>query len=199
MDLVKVSNIFNSIAQLLTNVRFYHCGLFEDINRNPENNFNPNNSTGVEYPALLFVLPSGTIDLSTENTGRRNYENIMQCDLVFYDLMHYKNDSGNDTRTVPEIFRDLHREAINFFVALGKAGKDRALIPRGNFEVGQQTYEMIPYQHHERLACIRYTFALTFLDECETETPDLSTLPAPYVFPPLSWDYEDPDNQTDSV
>ena len=197
MDLVKLSNIFNSITQLLPGLNYYHCGIFEDINRNPENNFNVANSVGVLYPAVLFILQNGTFNLGT-GTGR-DYENVMTCNLVFYDLMHYGNDSLSDTRTIPEIFRDLHREAINFFAALKGAGRSLSAAPRGLFQVGQSTYEQLPYQHHERLACIRYEFPITFLDECETETIDLSTLPAPFIFPPAGWDYEDEGHQGDSV
>jgi len=193
MNLVKISNIFNSIVQLLPVLKYYHFGTFDEINGNPENNFNPDNSVGKQYPCLYFVPPSGAMQI--DNSAGRAYASSMDAILIFADTMYYKNDSSNDVRTLAEIFRDLQAETINFFAALTKAGRSGLLDGRDKFNISGITYSMVPMSHNDRLAVIQCNFSIQFLSECETETPDLATLTPPFVFPPEDWDYEDQNHQ----
>ena len=194
MDLVQISNIFNAMVQLHPDLQFYHGGLHEKINQSGiDNNFDPTNSTGKNYPLLWF--PYEAITGTKQLSNQRQLE-AMEVTLLFYDLMFYKDDSKNDVRTELEIARDLDAIAIGFIAAIRKANKQEL---DGNMcnglGVGSPiNYSIIPFQHNDRLMCIRCDFTLNFFAECQTFDPDFSLLVPPNAVPAPDYDLEDPNH-----
>lgn len=194
MDLVQISNIFNALTQLNPKLKFYHGGLHEKINQNGiDNNFDPLNTVGKQYPLVWF--PYEAVE-GVKRLQKQTQRETMRITLLFYDLMFYKDDSTNDTRTEIEIARDLDAVAVGFIKAIQKASGQEIAGNKCNWlEIGQELqYTYIPYQHNDRLMCVKYDFDLTFATECPTFEPDFSLLVPPNAVPVPDYDLEDPNN-----
>lgn len=200
MDIVQISNVFNALTQLNPFFQFYHCGLASKINQNGiPNNFDLTNSTGKNYPAIFFPYDATR---HTQDLYNQRQLAKMEMTLLFYDSMFYGNDSKNNTRTEPEIYRDLKANADGFLVALRKAnGQEIAGNPCNGLGIDQNaplTVDPVPFAHNDRLMCLRYDFTLTYFAECTAFDPDFSLLPAEFPLPVEDWDYEDPNFKNDS-
>ena len=194
MDLVQISNVFNTMVQLHPDLLFYHGGLHEKINQNGiNNNFDPLDSTGKMYPLLWF--PYEAITGTKQLTNQRQLE-TMEVTLLFYDTMFYDNDSGNNTRTELEIARDLDAIALGFIAAIRKANNQELSGNKCNGlgVAGPINYSYIPFQHNDRLMCVRCDFPLTFFSECQAFDPDFSLLVPPNAVPVPDYDLEDPNH-----
>jgi hypothetical protein len=192
MDIVQISNVFNALAQLHPDINFYHAGLAETINQSGiDNNFDPGNSTGKEYPLLIFPYDA-TRDL-VNLTNQRQLAR-MEMTLLFYDTMFYDNDSKNDVRTEIEILRDLRAVGDGFLVAIRKANKVEIAgnVCNGLGIDGVTTITAIPFQHNDRVMCLRYDFTLTYFAECQPFDPDFALLVPPNAVPVPDYDLEDP-------
>jgi hypothetical protein len=194
MDIVQISNTFNTLVQLHPDLKFYHGGLAEKINQSGiDNNFDPTNSTGKEYPLLWFPYDAvqGTKQLTNQKQTDR-----MEVTLLFYDLMFYGNDSKNDIRTEVEIARDLDAIGIGFIAALRKSNIEEITGNKCNWlgVDGPVNYSYIPFQGKDRLMCVRYDFTIVFSAECQPFNPDFGLLTPPNAVPVPNFDLEDPNN-----
>jgi hypothetical protein len=194
MDIVQVSNIFNALAQLHPDIKFYHGGLHEKINQNGiDNNFDPTNCTGKQYPLVWF--PYEAVE-GVKTLRNQKQADTMRVTLAFYDLMFYNNDSSCNERTEIEIARDLDAIAIGFIAAIRKASRAEIAGNICNWlEVASDIqYRYIPYQHNDRLMCITYEFDLKFSAECQAFDPDFNLLTPPNAVPVPDYDLEDPNH-----
>lgn len=198
MDIVKISNVFNALCQIPgIGINFYHAGLAESINQSGiDNNFDPGNSTGKEYPLLLF--PYDAISEAANVSNKRQLART-EMTLLFYDTMFYGNDSKNNVRTEIEITRDLGIIATNFLVALQAArGRELAGNKCNGFGIeGPVTRTWIPFGHNDRVMCLRCDFTMTYFVDCPTYevTPaDFAALVPPNAVPVPSFDLEDPNH-----
>jgi hypothetical protein len=198
MDIVQISNVFNSLAQIPgIGLKFYHAGLASKINQNGiSNNFDSGNSTGKIYPLLLFPY-----DAIQENANFSNSRQLARTrmTLLFYDTMFYGSDSKNDTRTEVEIARDLDKVATNFLAAIRAAnGREIAGNPCNGFGIeGDVTRDWVPFAHNGRLMCLRCDFTLTYFVNCETykvTDADFDALTPPNGVPVVDYDLEDPNH-----
>ena len=198
MDIVQISNVFNSLAQIPgIGLRFYHAGLGSKINQSGiDNNFDPGNSTGKQFPLLIFPY-----DAIQENAQFFNVRQLAKTrmTLLFYDTMFYGNDSKNNTRTEIEIARDLDKVATNFLAAI-RAARNRQIAGShcNGFGIeGDVTRDWLPFAHNDRLMCLRCDFVLTYFVNCPEFTPtdiDFDNLTPPNGVPVVSFDLEDPNH-----
>ena len=187
MTITQYSNIFNMICQGLSSVNHYHFGTFDDINRNQDNNFNQGNSIGNLYPLALCLPPNGGFVVES---AASQYQQTLNFTIVFADLMFYNNDSSNNIRSIAEVSADLYTTAINFFSTLQAVSRYGATNTRDRFAINNVVWELAPFSHNDRLLALQANFTLLGLTDCPTETPDITALPAPFVYPPTTGDYE---------
>lgn len=183
----QISNVFNVICQLLTDVQAYHFGTLEKINQGYiKNNFtNSATPVGDLFPKVLALPPDVEVNFD-DSKGIYNWT-LLFCDLQFYD-----NEGAIVSKSMSEIFRDLGIIQTNFFKALKQLQSQSAPL----FQIIQPVRtEPSNFYGNNRLAVLRTDFSMSVMEDCNTQTINLNDLQAPFAWPVASWDYEDPDNQ----
>ena len=179
MSLLKLSNIFNLIAQqskLNSELQGYHLGTgIDEINGNAENNFNPSNQDGNKFPFLLCTLPDGNW-LPSESPNK-NYV----CDLYFYDLQWRDNDSISSIREETDLVKMSKLEAIanNFVENLWRVGM--LGIDDFYFSLGTVEFSTGTNLQNNRLLCFNARFTISPASYlCRTWSFDTALIPADY-------------------
>ena len=113
-SLTQISNIFNLLCQQDTRIKNYKFGWRHDVNRNKQNNFDPTNSLGTQYPSVMFEPPEGVTDLNEPNYLER--EEDVDITLYFDDLQNYNNDGTANTLNLIEQWDNL-RFIVKDFLA----------------------------------------------------------------------------------
>lgn len=152
MSILKLANTFNLLAQqsqLNGELQGYHFGTAPDINRNVENNLNPNNEYGNKFPYLLALYPEFV--WNAQQPPQTNY----QTTLYFYDTQWRENDGTPDPRDTTDALKLnlLEKIARNFITNLYNVGLSGVLGFKFGFtEVQGRTAEM---QENDRLICVQ--------------------------------------------
>lgn len=172
----QISNVFNLLAQLDLRINNYHFGQRWDIERNVYNNFDPKNTTGRMFPAVMMDVPDKVTGL-----GEPQYlSNEEEIDMLLYfdTLQDKKNDGSLVTDNLIEQWDALKIIAedymANFAVAIGAEKYNISSI------VGDVEYTQRESQHSDRLLTWEVSFKLKHQTPCTDETyqVNLDALPA---------------------
>ena len=186
MNFIFISNIFNLIAQQL-GFKGYHWGYESDINRNVQNNFNPQNSIGNQYPFVLVEKPivvSKFVDA---------IESTAQMRVNFFAPQNYNNDAGTNVLPTIEQENALRVLAYAFVNSINTTGTADQLSGLQKFQIVNNTvnFEHLESQGKDRLIQIVATFTLKIIEQCPAVVFDPTAVVAPYAFPPSdASDYE---------
>ena len=118
MTLTKLDNLFNILAQELTEINYYHFGWITDVNekRNINNNFT-NNEGVINYPAVYFEVPDIKYNYSSKT-------DTFDCVLYFVTPKRTDQDTGQDENTnLSEYWTELYNIAKKFVTVFNEAGK----------------------------------------------------------------------------
>jgi len=182
MNQIGFSNICNLLAQQIGFLG-YHRGYESDMNRNVDNNANPQNKMGNRYPYVLLEPIPSTIQFSNCLRG------VHDIRLNFYDLQYRNNQGQTLTDTTLEQTQSLLDKAKAFVYLLSSLGK------MYQYGIGIETqtvqFETMEMQHNDRLIQVVATFRATWNEECPTETFNPALIPTSYEWPvSLEVDYE---------
>ena len=169
LDIVKISNIFNVLAQEYGEVQFYHFGWRSDIERNISNNFDIGQETGRLFPAIHLVPQRAQwTDKSSDTT-------IYTFRIYFDDLAHYNNNSSSVDSVENTIvqWRDLEDIARNYLAEIDRWG--RVYKNEGSVfyiqemkRTEQIVFEYDEFVHKDRLISIYTTINVVVQGECPT-------------------------------
>ena len=160
MTLTQFSNLLNLMTQAETRLKFYHFGWRSDININPQNNYNPNGSTGRLYPALHLDIPDYlTYQNEPQPSGLQQKARIN----LYFDTLQGKNNDGSlNVESMLEQFTALKKISEDFMSNLvvmmdyyGSAFLDTkpTFTPRANM-------------HNDNLVTIEVAFDVMLIVEC---------------------------------
>jgi hypothetical protein len=160
MTLTQFSNLLNLMTQAETRLKFYHFGWRSDININPQNNYNPNGSTGRLYPALHCDIPDYlTYQDEPQPSGLQQKARIN----LYFDTLQGKNNDGSlNVESMLEQFTSLKKISEDFMSNLvvmmdyyGSAFLDTkpTFTPRANM-------------HNDNLVTIEVAFDVMLIVEC---------------------------------
>ena len=160
MTLTQFSNLLNLMTQVETRLKFYHFGWRSDININPQNNYNPNGSTGRLYPALHLDIPDYlTYQDEPQPSGLQQKARIN----LYFDTLQGKNNDGSlNVESMLEQFTALKKISEDFMSNLvvmmdyyGSAFLDTkpTFTPRANM-------------HNDNLVTIEVAFDVMLIVEC---------------------------------
>jgi hypothetical protein len=160
MTLTQFSNLLNLMTQAETRLKFYHFGWRSDININPQNNYNPNGSTGRLYPALHCDIPDYlTYQDEPQPSGLQQKARIN----LYFDTLQGKNNDGSlNLESMLEQFTALKKISEDFMSNLvvmmdyyGSAFLDTkpTFTPRANM-------------HNDNLITIEVAFDVMLIVEC---------------------------------
>lgn len=190
MNLVQISNLFNQITQGLTAPKYYHYGLYSDLNTNIQNNSTGGNTLGKFYPAVSFLYPTEVVEIKEKKVS-----GAMDITLVFSDTQYYNSTDGTtNQRSILEVHRDLQKLAINFISEVNRIGRAADSTGVKDYTLGVQGNPRFNYLSHamqDRLCILEATFTIYYTGDCPAEVVDISALPAPFDgIPPSTDDYE---------
>lgn len=174
-SLTQISNIFNLLCQQDTRINNYKFGWRHDVNRNKQNNFDPTNSLGTQYPSVMFEPPEGVTDLNEPNYLEREEE--IDITLYFDDLQNYYNDGSANTLNLIEQWDNLRFIVKDFLANFAiVAGVDKYNI---GAIINNPKSVMHSDAHNERLIIWEVTFTFRHSAPC-TESDyqiNLTSLP----------------------
>jgi len=117
MKLLEITNLFNTVTKLHPNFQNYHFGWPSDMVRNVVNNYDPEQSTGTLYPAVLVSPPDirvNPMDLKTVYSFR----------VHFIDLQGYNNNTLLDNNNQVEQWSELFESGLQWFRGVQNANKN---------------------------------------------------------------------------
>ena len=158
VDIVTITDLLNKLVQQDTELKYYHFGYLDELQQNPENNFNQQAKTGRLFPCLDWIIPEEI----THNLSEPELEKIPMY-LVFSDLQGYDNKTNQDTRSRIEVWRDLKRTAKRFVLLF-----ERALceLNYGGFDESLIRYELGAFLTKRRQQDVTIKFDLILNSEC---------------------------------
>lgn len=174
MNILQLSNYFNLIAQQ-SGFLMYHYGYESDVQRSVQNNFNPAQSAGKMFPAVIWEKPTQTLVL--DNTRVRSDVNVR---LNFFALQHYTNGGAPDFTQTIEQENALRIKVLDFLKMVHEVGKLQ------HFNVQTITYnvEYLEAQTPDRLIQIVVSFVVSFNETCPAVAFNPALVVAPYSYPP---------------
>jgi hypothetical protein len=160
MTLTQFSNLLNLMTQAETRLKFYHFGWRSDININPQNNYNPNGSTGRLYPALHLDIPDYLTYLDEpQPSGLQQKARIN----LYFDTLQGKNNDGSlnlesmleQLTALKKISEDFMSNLVVMMDYYGSAFLDTkpTFTPRANM-------------HNDNLVTIEVAFDVMLIVEC---------------------------------
>lgn len=114
MKLVEITNLFNLVTRVHPAFMNYHLGWPSDMARNIQNNYDPDQTTGTLYPAVL-VSPPEVEYMSNE----RKMKYIFR--VHFIELQGYLNTAAARIHTKSEQWSDLIVHGTRWFEELKRA------------------------------------------------------------------------------
>jgi len=88
MLFIQIANIINELVQLDPDIKYYHYGLPEDVNRNIPNNFDPTSDTGRKFPYVLQIPRQLTA--RAQQNGTQSLFETHTVELLFIDTYDYQ-------------------------------------------------------------------------------------------------------------
>ena len=88
MLFIQIANIINGLVQLDPDIKYYHYGLPEDVNRNIPNNFDPTSDTGRKFPYVLQIPRQLTA--RAQQNGTQSLFETHTVELLFIDTYAYQ-------------------------------------------------------------------------------------------------------------
>lgn len=116
MKLIEITNLFNLVTRLHPTFQNYHFGWPSDMVRNVVNNYDPEQSTGTLYPAVLVSPPDIRVNPVTLKT---NYS----FRVHFIDLQGYENTTLLNTQNHVEQWSELFESGLQWFREVQNANK----------------------------------------------------------------------------
>jgi len=172
MLFIQIANIINELVQLDPDLKYYHYGLPEDVNRNIPNNFDPNSDTGRLFPYVLQI-PRQLTARTQQNATQSLFE-THTVELLFIDTYAYnaqKFDFKRDTQI--KIFSKLQVLAERIIKGLQEYAEEVALPP---FNISDYTIDPDAARFTANTRMIRVNLSLVFPSACSSYDYDLSML-----------------------
>jgi hypothetical protein len=116
MKLVEITNLFNLVTRIHPHFMNYHMGWPSDMARNVQNNYDPTQTTGTLYPAVLISPPEIKVnpnDLKTTYFFR----------VHFLELQGYLNTTEARIHTKVEQWSDLFEKGLQWLREVQNANK----------------------------------------------------------------------------
>lgn len=163
MNLVRISNLFNMLAQASGYFKSYHAGPHSDIQANVVNT-----DTGDQFPYVLWAFPPEG-EINWANGGKDDVDIV----LYFYGLQGYGNDNDPIDSTITTLMQwnKLKANAVEFVQAVAKV--------KGYSIKGQKAKWGCNYNlHSDHLMNVSMEFTLLTTYACADyeSDPPLSTL-----------------------
>lgn len=181
MDIVEISNLFNTIARMHTGVESYHFGWPSDRARNVPNNFDDAN-LGNYFPRVTWAPPEGTEDILS-------LRDEIEVTLYFDDLQGYDETAGLVNKTQAEQWRDLRDAALRFLREVNAAGH-KLLKEQGDgirIRDNRVRWSLDSFSGQQRLITVIARFTLDTATKCIDLSLDYDNdVPAGWEFPPSS-------------
>lgn len=157
MNILLISNTINELVRQSDFFRSYHFGYHSDINRNVQNDYDPDGNSGKDFPHVTWVAPvEGELTMQGD-TGRDTLDMM----LFFYCTQDYRNDNDPEdmANTLAWQWDRLKGRAVEFLHALNKSGNFRLVDGRAKWFTDSNT-------NIDRLLCVGVEFKLLHLYAC---------------------------------
>ena len=188
MQLLKLSNLFNTITQAHPNFNHYHFGWRSDVLVNIPNNFDANSSTGKLFPFVQFVVP----DRISTNLSEAENKDSFQVVMYFDALQDYNNNGTANTKTLLRQWSELAVISKEYLYNVQR------LLERDFSDLRMNTdsfnLEFDSEVGSDRLITVKASFNINTFGECLTTDLEPSVLVATSssLYPAVAgYDYED--------
>ena len=172
MLFIQIANIINELVQLDADLKYFHYGLPQDVNRNIPNNFDPNSDTGRLYPYVLQIPRELTA--RTQQNGTQSLFETHTVELLFIDTYAYNAQQFDFKRdTQLKIFSKLQVLAERIIKGLQEYAEDIAIPP---FNISDYTIDPDPARFIANTRMIRVNLSLVFPSACSSFDYALSSL-----------------------
>lgn len=181
MNLIEISNMFNTIARAATGIESYHMGWPSDRVRNVSNNFD-DADIGQYFPRVLFWPPAeSTMDVI-------KFQDQIEVRLFFDDLLGYDNVGDIDINTQLEKWNTLRDLAFRFVREVNKKGHDLIKTSQDGLRILDNTirYTLDAPGGQQRIVSVMVQFTLVTTLECQEFSIDYDNLPSGWTWPPSS-------------
>lgn len=181
MNLIEISNMFNTIARAAPGVQSYHMGWPSDTVRNVSNNFD-DADVGQYFPRVLFWPPAEAV------MDVQRLTDEIQVTLLFDDLYGYDNTAALNKDTQLEKWNALRLLALQFTREVNTKGHDLLKTGQDGCRIlnDQVRYTCDAPGGQQRLIRITAQFTLITALECSDWSIDYDNLPAGWTWPPSS-------------
>ena len=172
MLFIQIANIINELVQLDPDLKYFHYGLPEDVNRNIPNNFDTNSDTGRLFPYVLQIprqLTARTQQNSTQSLFETHTVELLFIDTYAYNAQQF--DFKRDTQI--KIFSKLQVLAERIIKGLQEYAEEVALPP---FNISDYTIDPDAARFTANTRMIRVNLSLVFPSACSSYDYDLSML-----------------------
>jgi hypothetical protein len=157
MLFIQIANIINELVQLDPDIKYYHYGLPEDVNRNIPNNFDPTSDTGRKFPYVLQIPRQLTA--RAQQNGTQSLFETHTVELLFITQL--------------KIFSKLQVLAERIIKGLIEYAEEQALPP---FNISDYTIDPDAARFTANTRMIRVNLSLVFPSACSEYDYDLSIL-----------------------
>ncbi len=172
MLFIQIANIINELVQLDPDIKYYHYGLPEDVNRNIPNNFDPTSDTGRKFP-YVWQIPRQLTARAQQN-GTQSLFETHTVELLFIDTYAYQAQQFDFKRdTQLKIFSKLQVLAERIIKGLIEYAEEQALPP---FNISDYTIDPDAARFTANTRMIRVNLSLVFPSACSEYDYDLSIL-----------------------
>jgi len=181
MNLIEISNMFNTITRGHPGLQSYHMGWPSDRVRNVANNYD-DGDTGQYFPRLLWWPPAeATMDI-------QQLQDRIEITLIFDDLFGYDNTAGLNTDTQLEKWNALRLAALQFVREVNKKGHDLLKSGQDGCRIldNSVNYSLDAPAGQQRLVSVVVRFTLVTSLECNDLSIDYENLPDGWTWPPSS-------------
>lgn len=153
----------------------YHFGYESDTQRSIQNNFNPKQSTGPLFPAIILEQPTQSLVL---NNGQIRSD--VRIRLNFFTTQHYNNDGSVNFAQTIEQQNALRVLVFDFLKVNHEVGK----LNGYNVQATAYDIEYLEAQTPDRLIQIIVSCVISFNEECPSATFNPAAVLPPYSYPP---------------
>lgn len=172
MLFIQIANIINELVQLDPDLKYFHYGLPQDVNRNIPNNFDQNSDTGRLFPYVLQI-PRALTARTQQNSGQSLFE-THSLELLFIDTYNYNAQQFDFKRdTALKIFSKLQVLAERIIKGLLEYAEEQALPP---FNISDYTIDPDAARFTANTRMIRVNLNLVFPSACSEYDYDISML-----------------------
>ena len=172
MLFIQVANILNQLVELDNDLKYYHYGLPQDVNRNIPNNSDPTSDTGRLFPYVLQIPRELTA--RTQQNGTQSLFETHTIELLFIDTYAYNAQQFDFKRdTQLKIFSKLQVLAERIIKGLQEYAEEQAIPP---FNISDYTIDPDAARFTANTRMIRVNLSLVFPSACSSFDYDLSSL-----------------------